>query len=149
MFVRYIERASSTIWLQYVSEMSDRTVRYSDRLGAPRQRELMPTKLGTKINQLRTTRGLSLDGLAAAADVSKSYLWELENREVSPTAEKLKAIAAALEVEVAFLLDDQLQQEPQDQRDRSFFRKYSQLEQKDKEQLRRILDTFKAPPRKP
>ncbi len=108
----------------------------------------MPTKLGTKIHKLRTTRGLSLDGLAVAADVSKSYLWEIENREVSPTAEKLKSIAAALEIEVAFLLDDQVQQEPQDQRDRRFFRKYSELEQKDKEQLQRILDTFKAPPRK-
>lgn len=109
----------------------------------------MPTKLGKKINQLRTSRGLSLEGLAVAADVSKSYLWELENREVSPTAEKLKSLAAALEVEVAFLLDDQVQEEPQDLRDRRFFRKYSQLEQKDKEQLQRILDTFKAPPRKP
>lgn len=108
----------------------------------------MPTKLGTKIHKLRTARGLSLDALAVAADVSKSYLWEIENREVNPTAEKLKAIAAALEVEGAFLLDDQVQQEPQDQRDRRFFRKYTQLEQSDKEQLQRILDTFKAPSRK-
>lgn len=108
----------------------------------------MPTKLGTKIHKLRTARGLSLEGLAAAADVSKSYLWEVENREVSPTTEKLKSIAAGLEVEVAFLLDDQVVQEPQDQRDRRFFRKYTQLDPKDKEQLQRILETFKTPPRR-
>lgn len=108
----------------------------------------MPTKLGSKINKLRTERGLSLEGLATAAGVSKSYLWEVENRDVSPTAEKLKAIATALEVEVAFLLDDQLQVEPQDQSDRRFFRKYSQLDPERKEQMQRILDTFRTPPRK-
>jgi len=108
----------------------------------------MPTKLGTKINKLRTERGLSLEGLATAADVSKSYLWELENRNVSPTAEKLKAIAAALEVDVAFLLDDQLQAEPEDQRDRRFYRNYTQLDPEHKKQMQRILDTFRTPPRK-
>lgn len=128
--------------------MLHRTVRYGDRLAPNVKRYLMPTKLGTKIHKLRTARGLSLEGLAAAADVSKSYLWEVENREVSPTTEKLKSIAAGLEVEVAFLLDDQLVQEPQDQRDRRFFRKYTQLDPKDKEQLQRILETFKTPPRK-
>jgi transcriptional regulator with XRE-family HTH domain len=108
----------------------------------------MPTKLGIKINKLRTERGLSLEGLATAADVSKSYLWEVENREVSPTAEKVKAIAKALQVEIAFLFDDQLQAEPQDQRDRRFFRKYTQLDPEGKEQMERILDTFRTPPRK-
>lgn len=105
----------------------------------------MPTKLGTKINKLRTERGLSLEGLATAADVSKSYLWEVENRDVNPTTEKLKAIAAALEVEVAFLLDDHVKEEPQDQRDRRFFRKYSQLDPEQKKQMEGILDTFRSP----
>ncbi len=108
----------------------------------------MPTKLGIKINKLRTERGLSLEGLALAAAVSKSYLWEVENRDVNPTTEKLKSIAAALKVEVAFLMDDEVQEEPQDQRDRRFFRKYTQLPAEDKEQLQRILDTFRTPPRK-
>lgn len=108
----------------------------------------MPTKLGTKINKLRTERSLSLEGLATAAGLSKSYLWEVENREVNPTAEKLKGIATALEVEVAFLLDDQLNAEPEDQRDRRFFRKFSQLDPERKEQMERILETFRTPPRK-
>ena len=103
----------------------------------------MPTKLGSKINKLRTERGLSLEGLATVATVSKSYLWEVENREVDPSTEKLKAIAAALEVEVAFLLDDQLQEEPLDQRDRRFFRKYAQLTPEKKEQMEQILNTFR------
>lgn len=108
----------------------------------------MPSKLGKKVNELRTTRGLSLEGLAAAANVSKSYLWEVENRDVSPTAEKLKSIAAALEVEVAFLIDEKLVEEPQDQQDRRFFRNYARLDPQDKEQLQRILETFKTRPRK-
>jgi transcriptional regulator with XRE-family HTH domain len=108
----------------------------------------MPTKLGIKINKLRTDRGLSLEGLAKAADVSKSYLWEVENRDVSPTAEKLKAIAAAFEIEVAFLLDDQVQAEPEDHVDRRFYRNYTQLDPETKKQMQRILDTFRTPPRK-
>lgn len=108
----------------------------------------MPTKLGLKINKLRIERGLSLEGLAKIADISKSYLWEVENREVNPTAEKLKAISAALDVEVAFLLDDNVQAEPEDQADRRFYRNYTQLDPENKKQMQRILDTFRTSPRK-
>lgn len=50
----------------------------------------MATRLGEKLRELRKQRGLTLDKLADLAGLSKSYLWELENRESQrPSAEKL------------------------------------------------------------
>eukprot|EP01036_Dinobryon_divergens_P052741 gene52741-70502_t len=41
----------------------------------------MASKLGEKLKILRKKKELTLDALAAEAGLSKSYLWELENRE--------------------------------------------------------------------
>ncbi len=104
----------------------------------------MATKLGEKIRTLRTSKGLTLEGLATSANLSKSYLWELENREsLRPSAEKLQAIAGILDVDVSFFLDDSIDQPMDDHKDKQFFRSYSKLLPEDKEQLRRILETFK------
>lgn len=106
----------------------------------------MATKLGEKIRNGRKAAGLTLDELARRAKLSKSYLWELENRDSpSPSAEKLQAIADELELEVTFLIDDSIEQPEESHRDKQFFRSYSKLEPEDKERLRRILDTFKKP----
>jgi transcriptional regulator with XRE-family HTH domain len=49
----------------------------------------MATRLGEKLRELRKQRGLTLEKLADLAGLSKSYLWELENRESQrPSAEK-------------------------------------------------------------
>jgi transcriptional regulator with XRE-family HTH domain len=63
-------------------------------------------KLGQKIRQLREEKGLSLNGLAEEASISKAYLSQLEN-DVSkqPSAEILLKIASALGVTIADLLD--------------------------------------------
>ena len=101
------------------------------------------TKLGQKLKNLRTCRGLSLDALADKAGLSKSYLWELENRESArPSAEKLQAIADIFEVEASYFLDDDVETPQPVHVDQAFFRNYQRLPETDKEQLRRILDTF-------
>ncbi len=63
-------------------------------------------KLGQKIRQLREEKGLSLNGLAEEASISKAYLSQLEN-DVSkqPSAEILLKIASALGITIADLLD--------------------------------------------
>ena len=63
-------------------------------------------KLGKKIRLLREEKGLSLNGLAEEATISKAYLSQLEN-DVSkqPSAEILLKIAAALGTTIADLLD--------------------------------------------
>ena len=106
--------------------------------------DLMATKLGEKIRLYRTNKGLTLDALAQQAGLSKSYLWELENRESQrPSAEKLQGIAVVLGVDVSFFLDDSVDDAQETHRDKQFFRSYSKLDDGAKEQLRRILDTFK------
>lgn len=70
----------------------------------------MATRLGEKLRDLRKQRGLTLEKLADMAGLSKSYLWELENRESQrPSAEKLTALADALGVGTSFFLEDDLQ----------------------------------------
>ena len=106
----------------------------------------MSNKLGKKIRQLRKSKRLTLEQLAKAANnMSKSYLWELENRESqsNPSAEKLSAIADALGVANTYFLDEDVREPEEKHLDEAFFRGYKNLEQKDKEQLRKILDAFK------
>ena len=49
----------------------------------------MATALGEKIKRLRKGKGLTLEQLADRTESSKSYIWELENKNVPrPSAEK-------------------------------------------------------------
>ena len=67
----------------------------------------MPSSLGDKIRKHRREKGYSLDKLAKLTDSSKSYLWELENRDTrKPSGEKLTRIAEALSVTTDYLLDE-------------------------------------------
>lgn len=60
---------------------------------------------GERIRSLRAEKGLTLDALAKLAGSSKSYIWELENRNPPrPSGEKLAKIAAALATTVDYLL---------------------------------------------
>lgn len=103
-------------------------------------------KLGQKIRQLRKNKGLTLEQLAQKANnMSKSYLWELENREVqsNPSAEKLNSIAEALDVATSYFLEEDTREPKEKHLDEAFFRGYKNLEKNDKEQLRKILEAFK------
>ena len=104
----------------------------------------MAGHLGDKIKKLRKDQGLTLDKLATKAGLSKSYLWELENRESqSPSAEKLASIADALGVSADYFLEDDVREPQEKHLDEAFFRGYKNLDPKDKEQLRKILEAFK------
>jgi transcriptional regulator with XRE-family HTH domain len=106
----------------------------------------MAVKFGERIKQLRTDRGLTLDQLAQATDSSKSYIWELENKNPPrPSAEKLSVIATTLGVTVDFLMgaDDQTLAEAED---KAFYRAYSTLPEDTRRQIRemaKILGTKK------
>ena len=104
----------------------------------------MATRLGEKLHELRKQRGLTLEKLAELAGLSKSYLWELENRESQrPSAEKLTALADALGVAAAYFFEEDVRAPQERHLDEAFFRGYQKLEPGAKEQLRKILDTFK------
>jgi transcriptional regulator with XRE-family HTH domain len=62
--------------------------------------------LAVKLRELRKKRKLSQAALAKEADISKAYLWQLENEEdKQPSAEILYRLATTLGVTIADLLD--------------------------------------------
>ena len=60
--------------------------------------------LGENVRRLRTTKGLSQEELAFAADMKRSYLSDLERGTRNPSVRALGRLAAALAVEPAELL---------------------------------------------
>lgn len=104
----------------------------------------MATRLGEKLSELRKNKGLTLEKLAEAAGMSKSYVWELENRDSQrPSAEKLTALADVLGVTAAYFIEEDVRAPEERHLDDAFFRNYQKLEPEAKEQLRKILSTFK------
>ncbi|SDQ20055.1 Helix-turn-helix domain-containing protein [Pseudoxanthomonas sp. CF385] len=107
----------------------------------------MSTKLGDKIRALRKERGLTLDELASGAGMSKSYLWELENRPApKPSAEKLDALAKILGQPVAYFLEDEVTTPAEAHVDEAFFRNYKDLDASGKAVMRQIMESFKKSP---
>lgn len=101
----------------------------------------MPTPLGDRVRERRRKCGLTLEALAEKVGSSKSYMWEIENKEVArPSAEKLAQIAAALETTSEYLLDGDGANEAEDATDIAFYRKYKKLDAPVKERLRKMLD---------
>jgi transcriptional regulator with XRE-family HTH domain len=100
--------------------------------------EIKPIFIGERIKKLRQQKGYTLEILADLADSSKSYIWEIENKNpLRPSAEKLQKIAIALEVTTAYLMGE----EPyENAKDADFFRKYQSLHPNKREQVRKILD---------
>jgi transcriptional regulator with XRE-family HTH domain len=104
----------------------------------------MSEKIGTKIRALRLEQKLTLDQLAEKAGASKSYLWELENKDPPrPSAEKLAGIAKALGVTVDYFMGADTPQELQSAEDIAFFREYQSMSPPLKaklRQMRKLLD---------
>jgi transcriptional regulator with XRE-family HTH domain len=91
--------------------------------------------LGEKIRKFRQEKGLTLEQLGEMSGASKSYIWELENRNPPrPSAEKISRIAASLG----------LTPEASDV-DLAFFRKYQDMSIDTKKRLRQILEAWEKP----
>jgi len=103
----------------------------------------MANSLKTKLSALRKDRDWSLDRLSEETQISKSYLWELENRDKgSPSADKLSRIANALNVTTEFLLDDEAEQPDDGVMKEAFYRKYDRLDSTDKKKINDILEMW-------
>jgi transcriptional regulator with XRE-family HTH domain len=61
--------------------------------------------LGARIRHLRTKQGLSLDALAAMAELKENDLGDLERGELDPSVKTLLRIAQALKMDVATLCE--------------------------------------------
>jgi transcriptional regulator with XRE-family HTH domain len=60
-------------------------------------------RIGVRIRDLRTERGLTLDGLAEAAGVSRAMLSRIERGESSPTAQLLNKVCDGLGITLSAL----------------------------------------------
>jgi transcriptional regulator with XRE-family HTH domain len=77
------------------------------RTPTPQPERQPEMSIAERLRRTRESKGLSLDELAARAEISKTYLWELEKDtagEKQPSAKVLLRIAAALSVTIADLL---------------------------------------------
>ena len=101
----------------------------------------MSTPLGDKVRELRKAKGYTLDKLAELAESSKSYIWELENKNPPrPSADKVAKIAAALGVTGDYLMDETESVQVEDATDTAFFRKYRKMDPTTKDKIRKMAD---------
>ena len=101
----------------------------------------MNITIASKIKALRKEKGYTLDELAELADSSKSYIWELENKNPPrPSAEKLAKIAKALGVTMDYFINDEITEE--DATDQMFYRKYRQMDPEVKKKIRKMIDLW-------
>ena len=104
------------------------------------------TTLSDKIKRYRKEKRLTLEQLGDLTGSSKSYIWELENRNPPrPSAEKIARIAAALGLTPEFLMDDERDSPEPSDIDLAFFRKYQKMPDDTKKRLRQILDAWDEP----
>lgn len=100
----------------------------------------MTTPLGKKIRDLRKQGGYTLEKLAELTESSKSYIWELENKNPPrPSAEKVARIAGVLGVTTDYLVSATKAAPGEEVLDQAFFREYQDLDESTKEKLRELV----------
>ena len=104
----------------------------------------MPTTtLGSKIKELREKKGYTLEKLAELTGSSKSYIWELENKNPPrPSADKVSKIAEQLGVTIEYLMDEEANITVESATDARFYRKYQQMDEKTKGKIRSFVDIW-------
>jgi transcriptional regulator with XRE-family HTH domain len=101
------------------------------------------TTLGDKIRELRKQKGYTLEKLAELTDSSKSYIWELENKNPArPSADKVARIAAVLGVTSDYLVDTTEKTDLADATDQAFFRRYRKMDPATRDKIRRMVDMW-------
>jgi transcriptional regulator with XRE-family HTH domain len=104
----------------------------------------MITVLGDKMRELRKRKGYTLEKLAELTDSSKSYIWELENKNPPrPSAEKVARVASALGVTSDYLVDTSENTDVAEATDQAFFRRYRKMDPATKDKIRRMVDLWR------
>ncbi|MDB2091420.1 MULTISPECIES: helix-turn-helix domain-containing protein [Clostridium] len=96
--------------------------------------------VGIKISKLRKEKGLSLSKLAEMAQISKSYLSDLENeKKENPSVEILEKIARVLEVPVSQLFDHEESSDNLDEMEEDMKILFSKVKNLSKENRKKVL----------
>jgi transcriptional regulator with XRE-family HTH domain len=99
--------------------------------------------LGEKIRELRKKKGYTLEKLAELSDSSKSYIWELENKNPPrSSADKIAKIASVLDVTSDYLVDEGESTPAPDVVDQAFFRKYRKMDPTTKARIRKMVELW-------
>ena len=99
--------------------------------------------LGDKIRNLRKKKAYTLEKLAELSDSSKSYIWELENKNPPrPSADKIAKIASVLGVTAEYLLDPNEELTVADATDEAFYRRYRRMDKDTKDRIRRMVEVW-------
>lgn len=97
--------------------------------------------LGERLRDRRKFKGYTLEKLAELTNSSKSYIWELENKNPPrPSAEKISKIASALGVTPEYLLDHT--ELVADATDEAFYRKFRKMSPETKDRIRRMVEIW-------
>ena len=103
----------------------------------------MAITLGEKIRELRKQKGYTLEKMAELSDSSKSYIWEIENKNPPrPSADKIAKIASVLGVTSDYLVDTDESTPNPDTVDQAFFRKYRKMDPNTKQRIRQIVELW-------
>lgn len=101
------------------------------------------TALGDKIRELRKQKRYTIEKLAELTESSKSYIWELENKNTPrPSADKIARIAAVLGVTAEYLLDQTETVQVADAADEAFYRKYRRMNPDTKDKIRQMVELW-------
>lgn len=102
----------------------------------------MTNVFGDRIRALRKEKGFTLDKLAELTQSSKSYIWELENKNPPrPSAEKLSKIAELLDTTVEYLLYGE-SDIAENASHTKFFRQYKKMPPETQEKIRQIAELW-------
>lgn len=97
----------------------------------------------TQLTTLRASRKISLQKLADAIDVSKTYLWELEKgARKAPSLELVKRIADYFNVTMQSLVGEDPESANADPVSVVMYRKFGELDDIDKEAISQMVDTM-------
>jgi transcriptional regulator with XRE-family HTH domain len=100
----------------------------------------MSIKMGQKIKRFRKSLGLTLQEVATKVGSSKSYIWDIENKNIQPSAKKMVAIADVLKITVEFLLDDTKEKMMLSDEEEYFLKKYRKLSAGERKKLEQVMD---------
>ena len=98
--------------------------------------------IGSRIKTLRMKKGVSLQVMADALDISKAHLWDLESgRSSNPSVDLLKNMSSYLGVSVSSLVGEEpLADAPADAK--AMFRQLNELKPEDRLLLDSLLKTL-------
>ena len=100
--------------------------------------------LGAKLKRLRLAKGLSVVAAAKATGISKSHLWNLENRATNPSRELLLRIASVYGTGVADLVGEDPGAATEEPRMVAIFRDLKGLSERDLRTVEALIAQFKS-----